>query len=94
MQRSGSNGFLFLRSSHVQSAVTNTITHFIINVSRFQLFILQSRDGDFEGRWQAAFVYSLLRIICLVVGISISIMVHEHPHHILDVLKEGLTMCR
>ena len=65
----------------------------------FQVFILQSRDGGFAGRWRATFVYSLLRIICLLVGISITSMVRMRQHHILDgsfflVLKEGLATCR
>nr|AHX26703.1 chitin synthase [Owenia fusiformis] len=65
---------------------------------KVQMYIVRSPDGTFQGRWKAMCLYTVFKIIVLMVGISIIMVIRLQQHHILDSnffvkLGDGLYGC-
>lgn len=66
---------------------------------KVQVYIVRSSDGFFLGRWKATCLYTIFKIVILLVGLSIVMVIRLQEHGVLDKnffhkLYDGLYACR
>ena len=66
---------------------------------KVQVYIVRSHDGTFMGRWKATCLYTVFKIIILLVGLSIVMVIRLQAHGVMDKnfffkLWDGLYACR
>ena len=66
---------------------------------KVQVYIVRSHDGTFNGRWKATCLYTVFKIVILMVGLSIVMVIRLREHGVLDKnfffkLWDGLYACR
>ena len=65
---------------------------------KVQVYIVRSYNGSFMGRWKAACLYTIFKLIILILGLCIVMMIRLRIHGLLDknffyTLLEGITSC-
>ena len=66
---------------------------------RVQVYIVRSSDGTFQGRWKATCLYTVFKIITLLMGLSIVMVIRMKQHSVMDKnfffkLWDGLNGCK
>ena len=64
-----------------------------------QVYIVKSADGTFSGRWKATCVYTIIKVLVLIIGLNIVMLLRLKQHGILDTeffisLWSGVMACR
>ncbi len=64
-----------------------------------QVYVVRSSDGRFRGRWKATCVYTVLKLVAVLLGLNLVMLIRVGGHGFLDssffyTVWEGLLTCR